>query len=281
MRVENTYTEQQGNDLAMRMVVKADCQGKVSTSWMRNSQSNQNSKNNGYITKTYSWTRGTKKTVRAKTAAISYCAKSRGNTLWFVTLTSVDQVNNTAVSKLVENLKKRGVIINYVWVRELQKRGVNHWHMLFESQHKLQDYKLWRNAWNSALKSEGATPSSNSVRWGKKPRVYGNPNRVVNYLCKYMTKGKVEAAVNGIRPETPEKFTERVTHSSRIKYTGHVTLSDLIAQEIFPHTASKNDWSACYYFSPDEKYLAVLYGLWAAEVKQKQPYSNNFNLCLN
>lgn len=233
----------------------------------------------GAISKTYKWDKTARLVVRSKCASMWWEAKRRKYQTWFITLTARDYVEtNECVSNFIENLKKRGIISQFVWVRERQKRGANHWHILFTSKFKLMDYALVRKAWNSALDNLGYEPSPNSVRFGKNPRVY-EFKRVVNYICKYMSKAntiKLPA-----RLDDKNEYVEciRLTHSSRIKYKVNVNVADLFEQKIEWSWAVRNEAVMMYGFDNTMEDFEHLYRamLEASEYYKKLFNNLNFN----
>jgi hypothetical protein len=224
----------------------------------------------GSTTKKYKWTASTKRVVRSKCAALGYDSKKSKRTVWFITLTSSVMIeSNEVVSKFTENMKKRGYLYQFIWVRERQKRGANHWHMIFSCNHQRLDYQVFQNAWNSALRSSGADSSKNSVRFGQRPRVY-NLDAVTAYISKYLTKGKQSEGSTELAILNSEHEYIRLTHSSRIKYKGvvplHICNTRLLTNQVY----LKSDYFVYYKFESNATYQN-----WCASGWEMNEYLNN------
>jgi hypothetical protein len=143
----------------------------------------------------YQWKRDTKRRVKSKIVALHEEAK-RG---YFITLTQPISIeSNKPIALFIDNLKKQGYVKKFVWVRERQQRGANHYHVYFTSDKFLfngDQYnrknlaQIFQSAWNSAMCLCGGSASPNSVRFFERPVVYGSCGQIANYLTKYMTKG--------------------------------------------------------------------------------------------
>lgn len=162
--------------------------------------------------RTYKWKHSSRIKVRSKVSAL-HAETGRG---YFITLTQhVSIESNKPIALFLDNLKKQGYVRKFVWVRERQQRGANHYHVYFTSDKWLFDSgensrralaKIFQEAWNSAVCTCGGVASLNSLRFGKRPVVYGSCGQIGNYLTKYMTKGgsnepekiRLYASSNGI-----------------------------------------------------------------------------------
>lgn len=221
----------------------------------------------GCTTKTYKWTSSTKRVVRSKCASLGYTAKKLGHSVWFITLTTSSFIeSNEVVSKFTQNMKKQDVFVSFVWVRERQDRGANHWHVVFSSKLQRLNYQVIQSAWNSALRSSGGDSSKNSVRFGKQPRVY-NLTAVTAYISKYLTKGKKQN--EGIIKYGSDKELIRLTHSSRIQYKGVVPLHICNTQVLINQVYLKTDYFVYYKFESNSTYQS-----WCASGWQMNEYLN-------
>lgn len=195
--------------------------------------------------KKYRWKNSVKRAVRSKCIVLG---SAKGLSCWFITLTCSDFIEtNDVVSDFIENLRKQGVINQYVWVRERQKRGANHWHILFNSKCSWLNFVKVKRSWNKVLQRYNFARSENSVRFGSKPRV-NNIKAVANYICKYMSKGSEEG----------EEI--RLTHSSRIEYQGTMKIENIIRCDI-PYVYSFVNnffgfvrFDSCYFYDFWRKY---------------------------
>lgn len=89
------------------------------------------------------------------------------------------------IQKLVDNLKKGYGMKEFVWVRELTKKGYPHWH--FVADVKQFDAVKLSQRWSSYFGSE----AKNSIRCGTKPpnrKFYVATSRGAWYLTKYLGK---------------------------------------------------------------------------------------------
>jgi hypothetical protein len=202
--------------------------------------------------KKYRFTSGVKRVVRSKCVALSMHAKTNKLTTFFVTLTTPDFVeSNDVISKFLENCKKQKYVANYIWVRERQIRGANHWHVLFSSCHRSIPVLKFQAMWNRALKTSGFRGSKNSFRLGKRPRV-DDVTSVAFYISKYLTKGSKDGE------------SIRLTHSSRLVYKGVVTLSGCVdnnyqLQYVYKFTSP---FVITFKFSPNVAFCSFVYTEW-------------------
>lgn len=226
--------------------------GTVNISRRSRQSSAKNCAENGYSEKTYGINARVKRAIRSKVAAMWHNARTNGNSCVFYTLTSAESnkiESNLVVSKYLENVRRNQGVVAYVFVRERQKSGNNHWHIIAEvipkdgKKKRPLDYKAHRNAWNSALKNAGYKPSGNSVRFGNKP-VLMSYHGAVAYVTKYCTKN--------IKENKKEAF--RVTHSSRIRYKGQVFVEMAIRcnETILSYRIS--EWAVTYKYDANLKY---------------------------
>jgi hypothetical protein len=244
--------------------------GSVCARTTRPCTQHKNSASLGSSTKKYRWSSGTKRVVRSKCAALGYEAKKLGHSVWFITLTSSSFIEtNKVVSNFTDNMKKRGYLSKFVWVRERQERGANHWHIVFSSTLRRLDYMVFQSAWNSALRNGGYDSSKNSVRFGKQPRVY-NLNAVTAYISKYLTKGKKPVNCTDVAILGSEHEWIRLTHSSRIQYKGVVPLHICNTQVLINQVYLKTDYFVYYKFQSDATYQS-----WCVSGWQMNEYLNS------
>ena len=166
----------------------------------------------------YKWKSRSKRIYLAKVAAIGYNAPNKR--CYFITLTCPQSVDtNEAIGKFILNMRKRGYIYEYAWVRERHKKGGNHYHLIYTSNEiHFSNYRsatcthrtrsaladIFGSAWNSAMLSSGGKSSTCSVRFGTRP-VVSDVAKVANYCGKYCTKGqgietfRLSATTQGLR----------------------------------------------------------------------------------
>jgi hypothetical protein len=128
-------------------------------------------------------------------SAVSKLAAERVNKLVFLTITfpfdPTEREASTLFVKFMDNFKKTYKNENYVWVKEFQKNGRAHYHLVcdipFFSIIKAQ------RTWNKIIK--GMFPhivcGNNSLRLPDKCKwrsVIDNPVAVARYIAKYVTK---------------------------------------------------------------------------------------------
>ena len=144
--------------------------------------------------RTYKWKSKNKRLVQSRAVALMRHSQRFKQTMFFLTFTEkVSIENNKVITDFVNNARKQGFFDKFIWVRERQKRGANHYHMLCTSKYKAVPIALLQRAWNSAQRSNGGEISSNSLRLGKRPIVYReNILKVANYISKYMSKGDLK-----------------------------------------------------------------------------------------
>lgn len=127
--------------------------------------------------------------------AVQLWHESRGKNLHFWTIT--DFVNTThgnmnkALSNYLENLKENYGLKDYIWTTERQKNGRIHYHLIVQIvQNKINDMQ---RAWECALNNVCGTniTSKNSLRIStERGSKIQNINRCVNYIAKYIGKGR-------------------------------------------------------------------------------------------
>jgi len=201
--------------------------------------------------KKFSMSASVKRSIRSKGIAIFHDAQANGNVAVFYTLTTAESnklESNEVISKYLENCRKNLGVLQYVWVRERQKNGSNHWHIIAEckpiTHERPLNYTSHKRAWNAALSSSGYKPSPNSVRFGKKP-ILKNYFGVIAYVTKYCTKGTLKDEVI------------RVTQSSRIKYKGLAYAEHCIQKN--PKRVIWAQWACVYKFEADCNYRATMF----------------------
>jgi hypothetical protein len=146
----------------------------------------------------YKWNASNKRLVRSRASYLAF----QGKINYFVTLTMVTEIDDNKVVKLfIDNLKKRGYINSYIWVKERGSKGNRlHYHLLFNTDCNLfgsnkkiskVDYmaniEIFQTAWNSAQIRLGGSGSHNSFRLGRSPYIK-SVERVGFYITKYITK---------------------------------------------------------------------------------------------
>lgn len=146
----------------------------------------------------YKWTKANRRVVRSRASYLAFMGKIN----YFVTLTMVEEIDsNKVITRFIDNLKKRGYVESFIWVKERGgQNGRLHYHLLFNTTHNLwgtnkrickADYvantSIFADAWNSAQIGMGGSGSINSFRLGRSPYIK-SPERVGAYITKYITK---------------------------------------------------------------------------------------------
>lgn len=195
--------------------------------------------------RTFKWSGKAKRKVQSKCCAMAFDTKMLS--VFFVTLTEkVNIESNKVISKYIENLKARKIMDQYVWVRERQKRGANHYHLLFTSKLDRLDISVMQDAWNSAQKSSGGEPSPNSFRLGERPKVM-SIGAVSQYISKYMSKSdkKEKLRLHGSSRGMQVAFEVPVDE-----------VSETLGNPFVPIT--EGEWTLYARFTADEKFYRSL-----------------------
>lgn len=146
----------------------------------------------------YKWTKANRRIVRSRASYLAFMGKIN----YFVTLTMVEEIDsNKVITRFIDNLKKRGYVESFIWVKERGgKSGRLHYHLLFNTNHNLWgtnkriskdayvvNTAIFADAWNSAQVGLGGGSSNNCFRLGRSPYIK-SPERVGAYITKYITK---------------------------------------------------------------------------------------------
>ena len=140
---------------------------------------------------------------------------------YFVTLTLKDDsvLNKNTISDFLIKLKYRGVIVDgYIWVKELQRRGVVHYHMVILTPEKIRDfYNRVNDSWRHGFVF---------VKGVEKQKV----RNTILYIMKYIKKGLNDQVRNekmkrkmgrgGVLRFRSETFLGRVVKFSEFEYVG-------------------------------------------------------------
>jgi len=141
--------------------------------------------------------------------------------IYFVTLTMKDDnvLNKDSISNFLQKVKYRDVQIEgYVWVKELQKRGVVHYHMIVLVPEKLRDfYSKVNESWKHGFVF---------VKGVEKQKV----RNTILYIMKYIKKDLKDQVRNekmkrkigrgGVLRFRSETFLGRVVKFSEFEYVG-------------------------------------------------------------
>ena len=141
--------------------------------------------------------------------------------VYFVTLTMKDDsvLNKDSVSNFLKKMEYRGVEIDgYVWVKELQKRGVVHYHMIVLVPSMMRDfYGKVNDSWKKGFVF---------VKGVEKQKV----RNTILYIMKYIKKDlrlevsnekmKRKLGRGGILRFRSETFVSRVVKYSEFQYVG-------------------------------------------------------------
>ncbi|MDM7320290.1 MAG: hypothetical protein P3W91_001010 [Fervidobacterium sp.] len=152
--------------------------------------------------------------------------KNEGGYIYFVTLTLRDErvestITKDVISDFIKKLKCRSVeIAGYIWAKELQRRGVVHYHVVLLTLDKLR-HAVVEEAWRKGFVWVQRVVTSNDKMVRK----------IVGYVFKYINKeGKDKNNGNdkmkrrmgrgGILRFRVVKFYDRVAQFSEFQYVG-------------------------------------------------------------
>jgi hypothetical protein len=161
---------------------------------------------------------------KVRSACIELWQKKKTKNALFITFTFWDKISEKYASKIWDNvlngLRNNYDVKNYVWVKERQKRGAIHYHIIVDRNRI--DIKRLQGTFNNSVKNifPFRRVSNNSVRLGKLPVIY-NIQTIKNYLCKYMAK-----------VDDTEKLCEfrgrAYGHNAKYKLSREITADELI-----------------------------------------------------
>jgi len=130
---------------------------------------------------------------KVRSALIELWNTKKSKHLLFITYTFAFDITETDASRVwqnhLDNLSKTFKVKGYVWVKELQKSGRIHFHLVADV-HRV-DIKKLQNSFNNSVLSVNSSfaVSNNSVRLGEKPIIY-SIKIIAGYLSKYISKEK-------------------------------------------------------------------------------------------
>jgi hypothetical protein len=141
--------------------------------------------------RSFSWKPKNKRLVQSRAVSLMMYATRKLQSVFFLTFTEQESIeSNKVISDFINNARKQKLFDRFIWVRERQKRGANHYHLVVTSKFSYPPVVLLQRSWNSAQVSNGGKASSNSFRKGFNPVVKkDNIHRVAHYIGKYMSKG--------------------------------------------------------------------------------------------
>lgn len=131
------------------------------------------------------------KRTKLQSACVSAWLAKKSKFMLFVTFTFpfdvTEQTGASCFNSLLNNLRNNFKVTTYVWVKEMQKTGRLHYHIIVDRNRI--DIKAVQKTWNNVITNiTGVTPDfNNSVRLGPNPVVY-SVERVKRYLSKYISK---------------------------------------------------------------------------------------------
>lgn len=129
--------------------------------------------------------------TKVKSACLALWKNRKNRSLLFVTVTDPYESTEEDLAKAwrnwLKNIGKNRKIRGYVWVKERQKNGKIHYHILFDAAYINVQYmqKAWEAAFFNATGREHYT--HNSVRLGERP-VVNSIDKVAGYLVPYFIK---------------------------------------------------------------------------------------------
>lgn len=159
---------------------------------------------------------------KVKSACIRAWQTKNSNNMLFITFTfPFDPTEKEAAdiwNRLLKNLKQNYHVKKYVWVKERQKNGRLHYHIIIDRD-RVGVINL-QKSYNSAINHvrPDVDCSSNSVRLGTRP-IIRNINSVAKYLSKYISKSNDE---NG------EFTTKAYGYSDNMKISREIDTEELV-----------------------------------------------------
>ena len=179
--------------------------------------------------------------------------------IYFITFTFAFEPDEKTASRIwtnyLKNLKLNYNVNNYVWVKERQKSGRIHYHILLDSPRN--NIGKLQNSFNNIVKNYDDTlpVSNNSVRLGNSPVVF-NIQQCSKYIAKYCVKS------------IEKKFTQKA-----YGYTNEI--SDVCREiDTFELDKLALDYDVINVFSDDFFELFILRGYREYENRVKKPVRN-------
>lgn len=127
---------------------------------------------------------------KVQSASIDLFQKKTGKCILFLTFTFPGKPTEKDAAKVWEqvlhSLRETYNVTLYVWVKEFQKRGVIHYHLLVDK--TFIPIKKLQTTFNRICYHNGLKFSNGSVSLGENPRVF-DISRIKFYLSKYIAKG--------------------------------------------------------------------------------------------
>jgi len=144
--------------------------------------------------------------------------------IYFVTLTMKDDnvLNKDSISNFLQKVKYRDVQIEgYVWVKELQKRGVVHYHMIVLVPEKLRDfYSKVNESWKHGFVF---------VKGVEKQKV----RNTILYIMKYIKKDLKDQVRN-------EKMKRKIGRGGLLRFRAETFLGRVVKFSEFEYVGSAN-----------------------------------------
>ncbi|KAF2335646.1 rolling circle replication-associated protein [Flavobacterium daemonense] len=166
-----------------------------------------------------------KQKIRKKLICFARCHKK----LSFVTLTFLNKVTDeqavNILRKFIDNVKKRSVNFQYLWVAERQTKndmfnGNIHFHMITNKYWKIEK---WWNYWLGLQKKNGVIPRDENYKpssaFDVRELNSNNIRSIASYVTKYVTKNndKFKCQVWNCSRQVSELYTDFYTDSSYVE----------------------------------------------------------------
>ena len=181
--------------------------------------------------------------------------EQKKNEVIFPTYTIKNKIDHAQLNKLfgthIRNLRKTYGLVNYIWVAEYQKRGVIHYHCLFDMPFiAVSDLS---RLWDSVIAVD-YFDALHSVSFSKKwPAIVRDKKTALNYMCKYFSKSIIRGS---------NKFTGRVYAMSHNLVKKPVKIQEYDALAIldtYQGFRKEFDWATVNYLASGEE----VYGYYA------------------
>jgi hypothetical protein len=174
------------------------------------------------------------KKTKIQSACVAAWCKKNTRYMLFITFTFAFEPTEDQARKIwdlmLNSLRNTYNVNSYVWVKERQKSGRLHYHIIIDRNRV--DIKAIQATYNSAVLNicPGCPVSTNSVRLGNKPIIYSVAS-ISRYLSKYISKEANEfekracgwSDLSLYTDLTTEKLMELVTDKAIYYKTIHVS----------------------------------------------------------
>lgn len=183
---------------------------------------------------------------KIRSASIDLFKRKKGRCLLFITFTFAGVPDEKECAKVWEqvlhSLRETYNVDSYVWVKEFQKRGVIHYHILLNKTYIPIKKLQW--TFNRICVHNKLRTSNCSVQLGRRPRVY-TIERVKNYLSKYLAKGSDDKERKSVFESRCYGFSESLT----LYVTYYIDYLEKLLQKYKPYKVISGVYYCIYLFN--------------------------------